>query len=155
MNKTSHHYLIRQCLFSKDKNVRTMTQSLSHCHQNLVNEIDKVASSSIDDKRLLSDNSVYSLTFGHFLTGNTFNDSNERQPAWCFENVCNSLVSPTTGFGKLFTLFFGSQSSNCYYSYSYTPTCRSSSSTTQFDCEFWTDSGITEANDCPKYLLER
>ena len=106
VNKTSHHYLIRQCLFSKDKNVRTMTQLLSHCHQNLVNEIDKIASSSIDDKRFLSDNSVYSLTFGHFLTGNTFNDSNERQPAWCFQNVCSSLVSPTTGFGKFFTLFF-------------------------------------------------
>ena len=41
VNKTLNHDLFRQCLFSREKVFKTMTQLRSHCHQIVVNEIVK------------------------------------------------------------------------------------------------------------------
>ena len=62
--KTLNHDLFRNCLFSKKEVIKTMTQLRSHCHQIVVNEIDKVAISSFDDKRFLLENGVSSLALG-------------------------------------------------------------------------------------------
>ena len=53
-------------LFSKKEVIKTMTQLRSHCHQIVVNEIDKVAISSFDNKRFLPENGVSSLAYGHY-----------------------------------------------------------------------------------------
>ena len=65
VTKTLNHDLFRQCLFSKEKVSKTMTQLRSHCHQILVIEFDKVALSSFDVKRYLLKNGISSLAYGH------------------------------------------------------------------------------------------
>ena len=85
VKKTLHHDLFEHCLFSTDKVVRTMTQLRSHCHQNVVNEIDKVAVSSFNDKRFLLHDGVFSLAFGLYKIGKTFSDTRDRQTGRCFK----------------------------------------------------------------------
>ena len=48
-----------------------MTKLRSHCHQIVVNEIDKVALSSFEDNRYLLENGVSSLAYGHYKNGAT------------------------------------------------------------------------------------
>ena len=43
VKKTLNHNLLRQFLFSEEKVSKTMTELRSHCHQIVVNEIDKLA----------------------------------------------------------------------------------------------------------------
>ena len=78
VKKTLNHEVFRQCLFSQDKVVRPMTQLRSHCHQIVVNEIDKVAVSSFDGKRFLLENGVSSLSYGHYKIGGTFGDPEDQ-----------------------------------------------------------------------------
>ena len=59
-----------------------MTQLRSHCHRIVVNEIDKVAVSSFDDKRFLLDNGV-SLAYEHYKIESTFSDTTDRQTGRC------------------------------------------------------------------------
>ena len=66
IKKTLNHDLFRNCFFSKKEVNKTMTQLRSHCHQIVVNKIDKVPISSFDDKRFLLDNGVSSLAYGHY-----------------------------------------------------------------------------------------
>ena len=65
VKKTLNHDLFKECLFTKKSVTKTMTQLRSSCHQILVNEIDKVAVSSFDDKRFNLDNGISSLAYGH------------------------------------------------------------------------------------------
>ena len=66
VKKTSIRDFFRNCLFSKKEVIKTMTQLRSHCQQMLVNEIDKMAISSFDDKRFLLQNGVLSPAYGHY-----------------------------------------------------------------------------------------
>ena len=50
VNKTLNNDLFRKCLFTEKSMTKTMAQLRSSCHQTLVNEINKVAVSSFDDK---------------------------------------------------------------------------------------------------------
>ena len=61
VKKTLNHDLFRNCLFSKREVIKTMTRLRSHCHQTVVNDIDKVAIGSFDDKRFLLKKGVSSL----------------------------------------------------------------------------------------------
>ena len=79
VKKTLNHDLFRQCLFLKEKVLKTMTQLRSHCHQIVVKEIDKVALSSFDDKRFLLENGVSSLAYGHYKIGATFFETTDQQ----------------------------------------------------------------------------
>ena len=62
-----------------------MTQLRSHCHETVVNEIDKFAVSSFDDKCFLLDNGVSSVASGHYKIGSTFSDTTDRQTSRCFK----------------------------------------------------------------------
>ena len=66
VKKTLNHELFTNCFFSKKEVIKPMTQLRSHCHQIVVNESDKVAISSFDDKRSLLENGVSSLAYGHY-----------------------------------------------------------------------------------------
>ena len=138
--KTFHHDLFIHCLFSKHKVVRTMTQLRSHCHQFVVNEIDKVAVSSFDDKRFLLDNGVSSLAYGHYKIGSTFSDTTDRQTGRCFKMVALLWFLQPQSLGNSSHFFICLEYSNGYdsssvYSESTFFTSSSSSSTTALDSE--------------------
>ena len=107
VKKTLHHDLFRHCLFSKDKVFRTMTQLRSHSHQIVVNEIDKVAVSSFDDKRFLLDNSVSSLAYGHYKIGSFISDTTDQRTGHCFKMfaILRFLQPQSLGNSTLFLLF--------------------------------------------------
>ena len=84
VKKTLNHDLFRNCLFLKNEVFKTMTQLRSHCHQIVVNEIDKVAISSFDDKRFLLEKK--SLIFG----------------IWALQNFCTCWRSYRSKFRSVF-----------------------------------------------------
>ena len=62
-----------------------MTQLRSHCNQIVVNEIDKVALSSFDDKRFRLENGVSSLAHAHYKIGATsFETTDQRRSLLIF-----------------------------------------------------------------------
>ena len=63
--KNLNHDLFGDCVLSKDKVLKKMTQLRLHCHRIAVNEVDKVAVSSFDDKRFILENGVSSFVYGH------------------------------------------------------------------------------------------
>ena len=158
VKKTLHHDLFRHCPFSKDKVVRTMTQLCSHCHQIVVNEIDKVAVSSFDGKRFLLDNGVSSLAYGHYKIGSFFSDTTDRQTSRGLKMFAILwFLQPV--FGKHFTLFFCLDYSKGYdslsvYSDSTFFTSSSCSSTTDLDSESSNYSDTTEPRGSLHDLLK-
>ena len=56
-----------------------MTQLRSHCYQIVVNEIDKIALSSFDDKRVLLENGVSSSAYGHYKIRATSYEATDQQ----------------------------------------------------------------------------
>ena len=140
VKKTLHQDLFRHCLLSKDKVVRTMTQLRSHCHEIVVNEIDKVAVSSFDDKRFLLDNGVSSVASGHYKIGSTFSDTTDRQTSRCFKMFAILRFLHPQFLGNSSHFFFCWEYSNGYhfssvYKDSTLFTSSSSSSTTDLDSE--------------------
>ena len=80
VKKTLSHDLFLRCRLSKENFQKTMTQLRSHWHQTVVNEFDKVALSSFDDKRFLLENGISSFTYGHYKTGaNSFESINQQR----------------------------------------------------------------------------
>ena len=126
-----------------------MTQLRSHCHQIVVNEIDKVAVSSFDDKRFLLDNGVSSLAYGNYKIGSTFSDTADRQTGHCFKMFANLWFLQTQSLGNSLHFFFCLDYSNGYdsssvYSDSTFYTSSSCSSTTDLDSESSNYSETTE-----------
>ena len=126
-----------------------MTQLRSHCHQNVVNEIDKVAVSAFDDKRFLLDNGVSSLAYGHYKIGSTFSDTTDRQTGRCFKLFPILWFLQPQSFRNSLHFFFCLDYSNGYdsssvYSDSTFSTSSSCSSTTDLDSESSNYSETTE-----------
>ena len=150
--------MFRHCLFSNHKVVRTMTQLRSHCHQIVVNEIDKVAVTSIDDKRFLLDNGVSSLAYGHYKIGSTFSDTTDRQTGRCFKMVALHWFLQTQSLGNSSHFFFcleysnGNDSSSVYSDSTFF-TSSSSSSTADLDSESSNYSETTESRGFPHDML--
>ena len=84
IKKTLNHDLFRNCLFSKKELIKTMTQLRSHCHQIVVNEIDKVAISSFDDKRFLLENGVSSLAYEHYKISTPVDETTDQNSGLFF-----------------------------------------------------------------------
>ena len=84
VKNTLNHDSFRQCPFSKEKVLKTRTQLHSHYYQVVVNEIDKVASSSFDDKRYLLENGISFLAYGHYKTGATSFGTTDQQRGLLF-----------------------------------------------------------------------
>ena len=117
-----------------------MTQLHSHCHQIVVNAINKVAVSSFDDKRFLLDNGVSSLAYENYKIGSTFNDTRDRQTSRCFKIFAIFWFLQPQSLGNSSYFFFYLDHSNGYnsspvYSDSNFFTSSSCSSTTDLESE--------------------
>ena len=55
----------RECLFSRKKQHRKMNVIRSHCHAIYTEEINKIALSSDDDKRVIMTDGIHTLAYGH------------------------------------------------------------------------------------------
>ena len=94
-------------LFSKKEVIKTMTQLRSHCHQIVVNEIDKVAISSFDDKRFLPENGVSSLAYGHYKFLNLLTKLQIKiQVCFFVLQKLSQFAFPPQQVLKIFTLFW-------------------------------------------------
>ena len=56
----------KQCLFSSQKQNRSMNLIRSHHHEIFSETVDKVALSCEDDKRIILDDNVHTLAIGHW-----------------------------------------------------------------------------------------
>ena len=55
----------RECLFSMKEQHRKMNVIRSHCHEIYTEEINKIALSSDDDKRVIMADGIHTLAYGH------------------------------------------------------------------------------------------
>ena len=55
----------RECLFSRKEQHRKMNVIRSHCHELYTEEINKIALSSDDDKRVIMVDRIQTLAYGH------------------------------------------------------------------------------------------
>ena len=55
----------RDCLFSRSEQHRKMNVIQSHCHSIYTEEINKISLSSDDDKRVIMDDEIHTLAYGH------------------------------------------------------------------------------------------
>ena len=55
----------RECLFSSKEQHRKMNVIRSHCHHIYIKEINKIALSSDDDKRVIMVGGIHTLAYGH------------------------------------------------------------------------------------------
>ena len=108
VKKTLNHDLFRNCLFSKKEVIKTMTQLRSHCHQIVVNEIDKVAISSFDDKRFLLENGVSSLAYGHYKISTPVDEATDQNSGlfFCSTKFISQLAFLPPQVLKIFTMFW-------------------------------------------------
>ena len=55
----------QECLFSRKEQHRKMNVIRSHCYEIYTDEINKIALSSDDDKRVIMADGIQSLAYGH------------------------------------------------------------------------------------------
>ena len=55
----------RECLFSRKGQHREMNVIRSHCRANYSEEINKIALSSDDDKRVIMADGIHTIAYGH------------------------------------------------------------------------------------------
>ena len=55
----------RECLFSRKDQNRKMNVIRSHCHEIYTDEINEIALSSDDDKRVVMADGIHTLAYGH------------------------------------------------------------------------------------------
>ena len=55
----------RECLFSRKEQHRKMNVIRSHCHEIYTEEINKLALSSDDDKRVITADGIHTLAYGN------------------------------------------------------------------------------------------
>ena len=60
------HEDYKECLFTKRVQSRTMNVIRSHLHDIYTEEINKIALSADDDKRLIQHDGVHTLSYGHY-----------------------------------------------------------------------------------------
>ena len=56
----------KDCLFNDNDYLRTMNVIRSHCHEIYTEEVNKVALSAADDKRVVLENGIDTLAYGHY-----------------------------------------------------------------------------------------
>ena len=85
-----------------------MTQLRSHCHQIVVNEIDKVAISSFDDKRFLLEHGVSSLAYGPYKSSTPVDEAADQNsaPFFCSTKIISQLAFLPQQVFINFTLFW-------------------------------------------------
>lgn len=66
--KSITHDDYKDCLFTKRKHMRQMNVIRSHLHDIYTEEVNKVALSADDDKRIIMDDGIHTLAYGHWRT---------------------------------------------------------------------------------------
>ena len=67
MKKTIPHEDYKQCLLTREEERRKMNSIISHMHEIYTEEINKVALSTEDDKRMIQEDGISTLACGHYL----------------------------------------------------------------------------------------
>ena len=67
VKKNITHDDYKQCLFSRKELMRSMNVIRSHYHEIYGKAVNKVALSANDDKRLITDDGIHTLAYGHYL----------------------------------------------------------------------------------------
>ena len=67
VKKTITHSDYKETLFSHKEQYRKMNVIRSHLHDVFTEEINKVALSANDDKRIIMDDGIHTLAYGHYL----------------------------------------------------------------------------------------
>ena len=68
--KTITHEDYKNCLISKQEQLRTMNVIRSHGHEIYTEQINKVALSADDDKRIILEDGMHTLAYGHYSQAN-------------------------------------------------------------------------------------
>ena len=66
VKKTITHEDYKDCLFNRNEHLRTMNVFRSHKHELYTEEVNKVALSADDDKRVIMDDGIHTLAYGHY-----------------------------------------------------------------------------------------
>ena len=66
VKKTITHDDYKDCLFTKREQHRRMNVFRSHLHDIYTEEVNKVALSAEDDKRVIMDDGIHTLAYGHY-----------------------------------------------------------------------------------------
>jgi hypothetical protein len=66
VEQTITHDDYKNCLSTEEKQVRSMRFIRSHLHEVYTEEVNKVALSADDDKRIIMDDGIHTLAHGHF-----------------------------------------------------------------------------------------
>ena len=66
VKKTITHEDYKECLFTKKEQMRKMNVIRSHHHDIYCEEINKIALSADDDKRVIMDDGIHTLAYGHY-----------------------------------------------------------------------------------------
>jgi len=70
VEKSITHEDYKQCLFSRESQMRSMNVIRSHHHEVYTEEVNKIALSADDDKRVIMDDGVSTLAYGHYSLRN-------------------------------------------------------------------------------------
>ena len=68
VQKTITHDDYKDCLFTKKEQLRKMNVIRSYHHNIFTEEVNKVALSADDDKRIILEDSIHTLAYGHYKT---------------------------------------------------------------------------------------
>ena len=66
VQETITHDDYKKCLFTKTEQLRTMNVIRSHLHDIYTEEVNKVALSANDDKRIIMEDGIHTLAYGHY-----------------------------------------------------------------------------------------
>jgi hypothetical protein len=77
VKKTITHEDYKNCLFTSKTQLRKMNVIRSHLHDIYCEEIYKVALSADDDKRVITDDGVHTLAYGHYRVSYLLRNINE------------------------------------------------------------------------------
>jgi hypothetical protein len=66
VKKTITHDDYKECLFTKKEQLRKMNVIRSHRHDIYTEEVNKVALSADDDKRVIMEDGIHTLAYGHY-----------------------------------------------------------------------------------------
>ena len=66
VKKTITHNDYKDCLFTKSEHLKKMNVFRSHIHEIYTEEVNKVALSADDDKRVIMEDGIHTLAHGHY-----------------------------------------------------------------------------------------
>ena len=66
IKKSITHEDYKDCLFTRREQLRSMNVIRSHLHEMYTEEVNKIALSADDDKRVIQEDQIHSLAYGHY-----------------------------------------------------------------------------------------